>query len=231
MRHLKIEYSELYLICGKRSIVARKRSYDVARRAEQARQGRERILEVARAELLSRGYVATTMRLIAERAGLSAETVYKAFGGKPGLIRAIYEKALAGRGPVPAPRRSEAMVARARGPQEVAREWGRLTAEVSPLASPILLLLRSAAADDPELAALLRQSDDQRLQRMRFNARSIARRGFLRPGISVERAADLLWALTAPELYELFVVRRGFSAKKLGELVGAVIASSVVRDG
>jgi hypothetical protein len=91
--------------------------------------------------------------------------------------------------------------------------------------------LRTAAADDPEAAELLRQCDDQRLQRMRFNARSIARRGFLRRGVSIEREADLMWALTAPELYELFVVRRGFSAKQLGELVGAVIATSVVREG
>lgn len=209
----------------------RRRAYDVSRRAEQAQQRRERILAIASAELPRRGYAATTIQLIARRAGVSPETVYKAFGGKAGLVRALYERGLEGRGPVPAPRRSESMVARARSPREVAFRWGQLTGEVSPIVSPVQLLLRAAATDDPEAAELLRQCDDQRLQRMRFNARSLARRGFLRPGMSVERAAELMWALTAPELYDLFVVRRGFSARKLGRWVGEMIAASVVREG
>jgi hypothetical protein len=121
------------------------------------------------------------------------------------------------------------MVAHETDPRVVARNLGRFVAEVSPLASPVLLLVRSAAAEDRELAAVLRDSDAQRLKRMRFNARSLARRGFLRPGLSIARAADICWALTAPEVYELFVVRRGWTARQLGEYVSSVLASAVLR--
>jgi len=58
---------------------------------------------------VANGYAATTIAAIAGEAGVSVETIYKAFGGKSGLVRAIYERGLTGRGPVPAYQRSEEM--------------------------------------------------------------------------------------------------------------------------
>ncbi|MGH3646029.1 MAG: TetR/AcrR family transcriptional regulator [Micromonosporaceae bacterium] len=49
----------------------------------------------------NRGYAATTLAAIAREAGVSVETIYKAFGGKSGLVRALYERGLTGIGPVP----------------------------------------------------------------------------------------------------------------------------------
>src|SRR5260370_563919 len=37
-----------------------------------------------------------TVRSVAEEAGVSPETVYKAFGGKPGLMKALWDVTLAG---------------------------------------------------------------------------------------------------------------------------------------
>jgi hypothetical protein len=84
------------------------------------------------------------------------------------------------------------------------------------MVSPILLLLRTAAATDPELAALQRETDELRLSRMRHNARVLASRGPLRDGMTVERAAEIMWAFTSPELYDLFVLRRGWTPEQLG---------------
>jgi AcrR family transcriptional regulator len=41
------------------------------------------VLDAARRLFLERGYVATTIDAIAERAAVSPETVYSAFGNKP----------------------------------------------------------------------------------------------------------------------------------------------------
>ena len=79
------------------------RRYDTSRRREQARQTRDAVLHAAREQFLEHGYAATTVARIAERAGTSVETVYKAFGGKSGLVRALWDRGLAGRGPIPAP--------------------------------------------------------------------------------------------------------------------------------
>ena len=66
-----------------------KRRYDSPRRAEQARQTRAAVVEAARRLFLRDGFAATTIAAIAAQAQVSVETIYKAFGGKPGLVRAI----------------------------------------------------------------------------------------------------------------------------------------------
>jgi AcrR family transcriptional regulator len=206
--------------------VKRTRTYDASGRVEQARRTRARVLDVARQAFLRDGYAATTIASVAATADVSVETVYKAFGGKPGLVRAIYEQALAGRGD--APQRSDAISAHEPDPRAIVRGWGALIAEVSPLVAPIHLLVRDAAANDPELVELLRASDAQRLARMRANARVLRRRGFLRDDVTVDRAADLLWACTAPELYELLVVRSGWTPARFGEHAATVLIAALL---
>ncbi len=204
------------------------RRYDSRARAERALQSREAIVETARRAFLEKGYAATTVAMIASLAGVSVETIYKSVGGKPGLVRAVYERGLAGRGPKPASERSDAMSAATSDPREIIRQWGALTSEVSPLVSPILLLVRAAALTDSDLAALLAESDAQRLTRMRQQACMLGRRGFLRKGVSVESAADVMWIHTSPELYELLVVRRGWSAKELGDHVARTLIAALL---
>ena len=100
------------------------------------------------------------------------------------------------------------MSAREEDARDLVAKWGALTAEVSPLVSPIHLLIRSAAAAEPELVSLLDEISDARLLRMKKNASVLERLGFLRKGLSVETAAEIMWAYTAPELYDL-LERRG----------------------
>src|SRR6185312_17071787 len=109
-----------------------KRPYDSAWRQAQARQTREALLDAARRRFLAEGFAATTVAVIAADVGVSADTIYKAFGGKPGLVRAICAHALAGEGPVPAETRSDELQAHQPDPREIIRGWGQLTMEVAP---------------------------------------------------------------------------------------------------
>ena len=204
------------------------RKYDGKRRRLEAHRSYDAIVDAARAAFEGSGYAAVTVAGIARAAGVSVETIYKRFGGKPGLVRAIYERGLAGRGVVPAPRRSDAISDREDDPYAIVQQWGAFAAEVSPLAAPIMLLVRSAAATEPSLAAVIVDANAQRLTRMRHNARKLAKRGFLRPGVSAARAADVLWTLVAPEFYELLVVRRGWSPAQFGRFVAEVMAATLL---
>jgi hypothetical protein len=65
---------------------------------------------------------------------------------RPGLIRTIRDRALEGEGPVSAERRSDGIQAREVDPRTIVRAWGAFVAELAPRASPILLLIRDAAA-------------------------------------------------------------------------------------
>ncbi len=208
---------------GKRS-----RVYDSRGRQAQARRNRDAILDVARAAFLARGYAATTMASIAGEVGLSVDTVHKAFGGKAGLVRAIYERSLSGEGPVAAPRRSDNMQVAEHDPRTIVRHWGTLSTEVAPLVAPVHLLIRDAAATDPEMAALVRDSDRQRRERMRHNARTLADRGHLKPGITLEDATDVMWTYSSPELYELLVIRCGWNLTRYGRFLAESIAAALL---
>ena len=116
------------------------------------------------------GYASTTVAGVAAAAGVSVETIYKTFRGKPGLIRAIQHTGLAGAGSVPAPDRSDEMSAQDLAPRAVLRNWATLTKEVMPRVAPITLLVRAAAATDPDMGGLLAEINDERLQRMHHNA-------------------------------------------------------------
>jgi len=204
------------------------RPYDSTRRREQARQTRERIVKTAEKQFLDGGYAATSVAAIAAEADVSVDSIYKTFGGKPGLIRAIFQRALEGVGPVPAEIRSDRLQLEEPDPRKIIAGWGRFVTEVSPRGSPIVLLIRSAAATDPELLALLEEIDASRLRRMTTNARRLHRAGHLRPGMSVRAAADVLWTYSSPELYDLLVLRRGMSLPRFGRFVADAMAAALL---
>ncbi len=104
--------------------------------------------------------------------------------------------------------------------------WGVFVTEIAPLAAPIMLLVRDAAGSHPELKPLLEEVYANRLRRMTDNARRFAAAGHLRPGMTVADAANVMWTYTAPELYELLVLRRGMPLKTYGRFVAdAMIAA------
>ena len=201
-----------------------KRRYDSGARRRQAEQTRAAVLDAAQRLFLAHGYSATAIADVAAAAGVSVETVYKRFRGKAGLVRAIRERALAGEGPVHAEQRSDAL--RGEDPLTIVRGWGLLAAEVAPLVAPILLLVRDGAAHEEDLARLRDELDDDRMRRMAENAQAL--RDHLRPGVSLEDAAEVLWTYTAPELFELLVLRRGWSAEKFGAFVADSLAAALL---
>jgi AcrR family transcriptional regulator len=216
------------MIERQRTDVKPKRSYDGTRRREQARQNRGRIIHASEQLFLRDGYSATTVQAIAVAAGVSPDTIYKAFGGKPGLIRAIRDHALQGKGPIPAERRSDAIQEHESDPHVIIKAWGDLVAELAPRGCPILLLIRDAAASDPEVRALRDELDAERLKRMTTNARRLRDAGHLRHGISLAGAADILWTYSSPELYELLVLRRGWTPKRYGRYVADAMINTLL---
>jgi AcrR family transcriptional regulator len=209
--------------------VKSKRRYDASRRREQADRTRNTILQVARAQFLEHGYGGATVAGIAAAADISVETVYKAFGGKPGLVHALWQRALAGRAPVPAPVRSDALSSTANDPVAVLRGWGQFITELAPEGAPIMLLIRAAAASDAEMAALLAETEDQRRTRMRHNARRLQQRGWLRPGVSLAQATDILWTYSSTELYELLVLKSGWPVDRYGQFVSDACIAALLR--
>jgi AcrR family transcriptional regulator len=208
--------------------VKRKRRYDASGRRAQARRNREAILDAAERQFLAGGYAATTVAAIAREAGVSVETIYKGFGGKPGLVRALYDRGLAGPSPVPPYLRADAVREQETDPAAIMRQWSVIATEVTSTVIPILLLMRSAAATDADMAALVAATDQARLERMRDHARVLADRGFLRQGVTVEEAADVLWTCSSVGLYELLVLQRGWPLPRYAAFLADMMVTALL---
>lgn len=204
------------------------RRYDSRGRKEQAGRNRDAALDAAERLFQEGGYAGTSIASIAQEAGLSVQTIYKVFGGKSGLVKAIYFRGLLGKGDDPAYERSDAMREREVDPRKIMRQWGALTTEVASVVSPIRLLMRSAALADPEMEGLLRDTDEDRLERARHHARFLKARGYLRHGVTLGEATDVLWTCSSIELYDLLVLQRGWPLPRFARFIADFMIAALL---
>ncbi|MEP7034224.1 MAG: TetR/AcrR family transcriptional regulator [Dermatophilaceae bacterium] len=211
-----------------RTPVKSPRRYDSSARRRAADERRRAVLNAAGRRFLNDGYAATTVASIASDAGASVEMLYKAFGSKPGLVRALWESGLAGEGTLPAETRSDEVSGVETDPLVIIASWARLSMEVAPRAAPILLLVGAAAATDPDMASLKQELDDQRMARMAHNAEALARGGHLREGITLDHARDVLYTYSSPEIFEMLVLRRGWPLEDFAQFLRQGIAATLL---
>src|SRR6266702_499539 len=182
----------------------KKRTYHSRVRQRQAEETRRRILEAARELFESCGYAVTTLEAIAEVAEVSPKTIAAVFGSKRALLAEVINPE-AFSTPV------QQLIEELRATEDPSRRLS-LVAQITrqayePLVSE-LELLRTAGAVAPELADLAQQVEARRRQNQTRLIASLHERGVLRPGLSFEEAADVLWALTSYDLYRILVVEQ-----------------------
>ena len=79
------------------------------------------------------------------------------------------------------------------------------------------------------LQSLQDEMDADRRRRMRANAKHLHDAGHLREGLPITHATDVLWTFSAPEFFELLVLRCGWGVARFGDFVGASIAAALLR--
>ena len=206
------------------------RRYDASRRQEQARATRRAVVEAARELFLAQGYAATTVAAVAARAGVSVETVYKAFGNKPGLVKAVLDVSIVG-DDEPVPMMEREFVQRSIAEPDASRkllDFGVHLAEVHPRVSPLELVVRAAAAADPAVDEVWATLQGERLTGMTAFAQHLHDRGDLRDGVSQEEARDVLWAHSSLELWDLLVRQRGWEDARYGAWVGGQLVAALL---
>ncbi|GAB3846283.1 TetR/AcrR family transcriptional regulator [Dactylosporangium cerinum] len=143
-----------------------------------------------------RGYAGTTMQAIADEAGVAVESVYKA-GSKAQLLRRAHDEAVAGDDrPVALLDRDELRAALAVDDQRaLIRAFAGAVADRARTLSPISRAYVQAAGADPAINASWEELESQRLADQRRLVEAIAALGPLRPGLTVDRGATLIWTL------------------------------------
>jgi hypothetical protein len=95
----------------------------------------------------------------------------------------------------------------------------------------VLRLLSQAAAGDADLRAFADTVERQRAAGTAMVAAHVADRFGLRPGLTVPEAGDVLWALTAPEVLERLIVRRGWPADRAEAWLAEAMADALLGPG
>jgi AcrR family transcriptional regulator len=207
-----------------------KRSYDASGRRARARARRRAVVVAAKALFERDGFRPTTIAAVAERAGVSAESIYKGFGTKAALAKAVFDFVIAGDDePVPVWRRPGADAIRAE--PDVRRKialYARELAARQQRSAQVQILIRDGGHTDEALAALWRQLLAERLTGMTMLGRHLAESGQLRKGIELDEVRDVLWTYTAVELYELLALERGWSLDRYAEWIAAAVAAALV---
>lgn len=203
-----------------------RRAYNATLRREQAGATRRRILAAARQLFATRGYQAVTVRDVAAAAGVAVQTVHAVFGTKLGLAQGIVAAAL------------DDVLQEARGlirqadqvqdPEFTLRTVAAIARTVYERIADVLLFLDEAG--DPQLTAEAQRFDAQRRESQAPIAPALAAAGRLRAGLTVEQAADLIWAYSSPEWYELLVHRRGWAPERWQQAVGDALVRLLLTD-
>ena len=207
-----------------------RRTYDARSRQEHARQNQAAILAAARELFLAHGYAATTMGSIATAAGVSAETIYKRFGNKAGLLQGLFDGAVGSDdGLMPAADRSvlDQLWAELDATTKL-RLYGEMLGRGAARVQPVQLLARQAAASDPAASRVYDKIRNERLASMNEFAEFLEASGQLRAGVSVEEARDVLWTYNSAELWELLVVKRGWKPDRYGRWIGDALVAALV---
>lgn len=181
-------------------------AYDNSARAARARETRARVLDAAAEAFLSHGYGATTIRGVAERAGVSPEAVYKGFRNKATLLKTVYDRTLAGDDePIPlGDRPGIRMVVEAATARSSVSAYATLATAISNQVGPLLRLVYGAHGTDPDLAGFLRTIDGERLRGTDRVIGLWAERGWLRPDLDSSAVRDIVWVLNSTYTYLQF---------------------------
>ena len=190
--------------------VKRKRPYRSERRREQARQTRARILDAAGVLFVKGGFAGTSVAAIAGRAGVSAETVYQAFGSKSALLDALVRRAarLGDEAPIPEQAGPRAVVAERDQRTQLQMFAADIVRRLERV-GPLMAVVDAAAVSEPPIAELQRGIDRARRAGLAEFVDALSARGPL----SVDRAVavDTVWALASSDLQQLLMRRRGWS--------------------
>ena len=172
------------------------------------------------------GYAATTIADVARAAGVAVQTVYSAVGGKADLLVEVVNRTIAGddRDVVLLDREWMAALRAEPDPRRQVRVFADEMTSIGARVVPLLLMMRAAAAGDPEVAAAYQRSAGLRWQTMRAVVSALHG---MRPGLGGERAADLVRTIASPEMYDLLVLQRGWSPADFAAWVADAITAAL----
>jgi AcrR family transcriptional regulator len=192
-----------------------KRRYDNSRRLAQVGASRRRIIDAAKALFIESGYPATTLEAVADAADVSLPTLYRLFGSKRALLKAVLDTSFGGDDePVAFADRPAVRAARSEAdPVKLVEAFGSIQTELMERTSAILHVLASAAQVDPDAAEVLTEIRRQRHTGQSRIVAMLVERNALDPDLDPSKAADIVYACMSPDVHRILTAERGWTSE------------------
>lgn len=207
-----------------------KRSYSSLVRDEQAAHTKARILDAAEDLFLDRGYGRTTVKDIADRAGVARDTVHAVFGGKARVLTALIDRRLVPDDSVAniTERTDMRAVKDEADPRQQIKLFAEIITRISTQLRPVFEILRTASAVEPEMAAVFEEMDRSRMQNTHTYAKWFAARGPLR--VSTKRAGEIMWTLASPDVGRMLCDELGWTQAQHARWLADTLVTSLLPD-
>jgi AcrR family transcriptional regulator len=202
----------------------KKRPYKSLVRQRQAGDTRRRIIDAARQLLQSAGYDGMTIEAIAQRAEVSAQSVYAIFRSKTGILTELLDQSTFGDEYEEAVRQAVS----ASDPETRLRLAARIARQIHEPLSAAFDLLRGAGVVAPELAKLEQQRERLRYERQERMIISLRDAKRLRRGLNHRIARDIFWMLTGRDVYRMLVRERAWSPDKYQSWLADTLVHSLL---
>ena len=169
-----------------------------------------RILEAALARLSANRGASLTMAEVATQAGVSRQAVYLHFTDRTALLTALVRYVDERRGLAA----KIAALAKAPSARAAVAALVALGASDNPGLWPVVRIFDGLRQGDAAVEAVWQDRQSEWLGICRAIAERFQGEGALAPHLSLAAAADLLWTLTSPRLWEELVIGRGWNAER-----------------
>jgi AcrR family transcriptional regulator len=202
----------------------KKRLYRSLVRQRQAGDTRRRIVDATRELLHSQGYAGMTIEAIAERAEVSAQSVYAIFKSKTGILMELLDQSTFGADYEDAVRQALS----ASDPESRLRLAAPIARQIHDAQSATFDLLRGSGVVAPELAKLEQERECLRYERQARMIMSLRDAGRLRPELTYSTARDILWMLTGRDVYRMLVRERKWPSQKYQDWLADTLVRSLL---
>lgn len=194
-------------------------------RDQQGALTRRTILDAARRLFVERGYAATPIRLLAQAAGVSPQTIYATYGSKAGVLAGLPDLIDEEAGVIDL----FAERWRTAEPAALVGLLARIARQIQERSGDVVRVLRSARGD-PDIAATLAESVRRERLGVRAFIERVAAREALADGLTVDRATDVAVALMSPELCQSLVHQSSWSFDEYQDWLASMLRAALLDD-
>ena len=206
-----------------------RRPYRSPLREAAAARTRTQIRDAGARLFIEKGYVRTTVRDIADEAGVAVRTVFSSFpGGKLQVFHDALNVAIAGDEEEVAVADREEVRASLADRDGIVTGVVNLGTLIQERAGRLIMTMIESSGADADMQRLSAEGEAANTENMRSVAQSLSAFGLLRESMDVDRATDILVALCSPHVHQILRQQRGWTVTQYRDWLTETINMTIL---